>query len=84
MLSSTASFFAMVAAKPASSFTVPASRASRARFIARSALMPMNTAARPTRLWKPATSSGIWVICTRVATTQPAAPPARIITSTTP
>ena len=34
-----------------------------------SALRPMKTAARPTRLWKPATSSGICVICTRAATT---------------
>ncbi len=37
--------------------------------------MPMNTAARPTRLWKPATSSGICVICTRLATNQPMTPP---------
>ena len=40
-----------------------------------SALRPMKTAARPTRLWKPATSSGIWVICTRSATRAPATPP---------
>ena len=39
----------------------------------------MKTAARPTRLWKPATSSGICVICTRAATMAPAMPPMTII-----
>ncbi len=66
--SSTADFSATVAAKPASWSTVPAARAATARPASMWALMPMKTAARPTRLWKPATSSGIWVICTRPAT----------------
>ena len=36
---------------------------------------PTTTAARPTRLWKPATSSGIAVIAIRRATTTPITPP---------
>ena len=35
----------------------------------------MRTAARPTRLWNPATSSGISVILTRLAAYQPPTPP---------
>lgn len=46
-------------------------------------LNPMNTAARPTRLCIVATSCGIWVICTRCATTQPIAPPTTIMTRLT-
>ena len=59
--------------------TVPSATARAARLASKSALRPMKTAARPTRLWKPATSSGICVICTRAATTAPTAPPITII-----
>ena len=67
---------ASVSAKPEKSVSgAPAAIASATRCASMSALRPMNTAARPTRLWKPATSSGICVICTRDATYAPTAPP---------
>jgi hypothetical protein len=46
--------------------------------------MPTSTAARPTKLWSSATSSGMPVIATRCAITAPMAPPTRTGTSTRP
>ena len=67
---------ASVSAKPENeSIGAPEARAAATRCASTSAFSPMKTAARPTRLWKPATSSGIWVICTRLATKAPTAPP---------
>ena len=59
MLISTESLAAIAAVKPSSVATVPASMAALARLSSRSAFKPMRTAASPTRLWKPAMSSGI-------------------------
>ena len=67
---------ASVSAKPEKVFIgAPAAIASATRCASMSAFSPMKTAASPTRLWKPATSSGICVICTREATKAPTAPP---------
>ena len=79
--SSIGALCARVAAKPDSCSTVPSRTARAIRPASKSALRPMNTAARPTRLWKPATSSGICVICTRAATMAPATPPRAIIST---
>ena len=74
--SSTGVLCASVSAKPEKlSIGAPAATAAATRCASTSALSPMKTAARPTRLWKPATSSGICVICTREATKAPTAPP---------
>ena len=73
--SSAGVLWARVAAKPESGSVDPVASAVATRAASTSALSPMKTAARPTRLWKPATSSGICVICTRPATKAPTAPP---------
>ena len=73
--SSTGVLWARVAAKPVSGSVEPEARWAATRAASMSALRPMKTAARPTRLWKPATSSGIWVIWTRDATKAPTTPP---------
>ena len=61
-------------AKPVSACREASSRAST-RVSSRSALKPMNTAARPTKECSAATSCGISVIATFLATYQPMAEP---------
>ena len=75
MLNSIADFLAIKAAKPVSSFAVPASLAIATLPISKSAIKPTKTAARPTRACIPATSSGICVISTLDASIYPMIPP---------